>query len=56
MSDDCSINLNCLTSNTSILTLSCYHRHHLQRLALSLQTRNIECPLRRIAINATVCQ
>ncbi|CAF1185361.1 unnamed protein product [Adineta ricciae] len=55
-SDDCSICLNSLTSNSILLTLTCNHRFHLQCLASNIQARNNVCPLCRSAIDATAVQ
>lgn len=54
MSDECSICLNGLTAGTPVLTLSCDHKYHLQCLALSLQAKNLECPLCRVPVDETV--
>ena len=56
MSDDCSICLNALSPGSPLLTLSCNHKYHLQCLVLSLNARNIECPLCRAPIDEKVVQ
>jgi hypothetical protein len=54
--DDCSICLNALALGSPLLTLSCTHKFHLQCLASNVQAQNKECPLCRVAIDASVIQ
>ncbi len=54
--DDCSICLNALALGSPLLTLSCNHKFHLQCLASNVQAQNKECPLCRVAIDASVIQ
>ena len=54
--DDCTICLNSLAPGTTVLTLSCNHKFHLQCLAANIQASNEECPLCRTKIDPSVLQ
>ncbi|CAF0892477.1 unnamed protein product [Adineta ricciae] len=54
--DSCAICLSALVPGPPVLTLSCNHKFHLQCLAASIQAQNKQCPLCRVAIDATVVQ
>lgn len=54
--DDCTICLNSLAPGTTLLTLSCNHKFHLQCLAANIQASNEECPLCRTKIDPSVLQ
>ena len=54
--DDCSICLNTLAPGTTLLTLSCNHKFHLQCLAANVKAHNNQCPLCRTALDASLIQ
>ena len=54
--DDCSICLNALAAGTTLLTLSCNHKFHLQCLASNVQAHNNQCPLCRTALDTSLIQ
>lgn len=54
--DDCSICLNVLAAGTTLLTLSCNHKFHLQCLASNVKAHNNQCPLCRTALDASLIQ
>lgn len=54
--DDCSICLNALAAGATLLTLACNHKFHLQCLASNVQAHNNQCPLCRVALDASLIQ
>ena len=54
--DDCSICLSTLAPGSTLLTLSCSHKFHLQCLALNLKAQHKQCPLCRATIDPAVTE
>lgn len=54
--DDCSICLNALATGATLLTLACNHKFHLDCLASNVKASNNQCPLCRVALDASLIQ